>query len=62
MDAGIEVPVLPDMKEQLISLVRFANNLGVFINLYELEFSETNYKELNARGYVPKDDISSAVK
>ncbi len=62
MDAGIEVPVLPDMKKELISLVEFANDLGVFVNLNELEFSETNYRELNARGYVPKNDVSSAVK
>ena len=62
MDVGIEVPVLPDMREDLISLVKFADDLGVFVNLNELEFSETNYKELNARGYEPKNDISSAVK
>ena len=62
MDTGIEVPVLPDMRNELISLVRFANNKGVFVNLNELEYSETNYQALNARGYEPKNDISSAVK
>ncbi len=62
MDVGIEVPVLPDMREELISLVKFANEKGVFVNLNELEFSETNYEELNARGYEPKNDVSSAVK
>ncbi len=62
MDAGIEVPVLPDKEKELISLVQFADDMGVFVNLNELEFSETNYEALNARGYVPKDDISSAVK
>ncbi len=62
MDVGIEVPVLPDMRERLIELVKFANDKGVFVNLNELEFSETNYLALNARGYEPKSDISSAVK
>jgi len=62
MDVGIEVPVLPDMEKELIPLVKFADDVGVFVNLNELEFSETNYMELNARGYEPKDDISSAVK
>ncbi len=62
MNVGIEVPVLPDMKEELIALVRFANEKGIFVNLNELEFSETNYLELNARGYEPKNDVSSAVK
>ncbi len=62
MDVGIEVPVLPDRRDELISLVKFADEKGVFVNLNELEFSETNYRELNARGYVPKSDVSSAVK
>ncbi|NPA75114.1 MAG: radical SAM protein [Euryarchaeota archaeon] len=62
MDVGIEVPVLPDRKDELIALVRFANEIGVFVNLNELEFSETNYEALNARGYEPKSEVSSAVK
>ncbi len=62
MDVGIEVPVLPDMEKELVALVQFADDMGVFVNLNELEFSETNYEELNARGYEPKNDISSAVK
>ncbi len=62
MDTGIEVPVLPDEKEALINLVRFANDKGIFVNLNELEFSETNYQALNSKGYVPKSDVSSAVK
>ncbi len=62
ISTGIEVPVLPDMRDALISLVKFANDKGVFVNLNELEYSETNYKALNARGYEPKNDISSAVK
>ncbi len=61
MDAGIEIPVLPDKESEIISLVKFAENMGVFVNLNELEFSETNYRELNSRGYEPKNDISSAV-
>ena len=62
MSVGIEVPVLPDMEKELVELVKFANDKGVFVNLNELEFSETNYRELNARGYEPKNDVSSAVK
>ncbi len=62
MSVGIEVPVLPDMEKELVELVRFANDRGIFVNLNELEFSETNYRELNARGYEPKNDVSSAVK
>jgi len=61
MDTGIEVPVLPDERDALINLVRFANDKGIFVNLNELEFSETNYQALNSRGYMPKSDVSSAV-
>ncbi len=59
---GIEVPVLPDMEKEIVELIKFADDKGVFVNLNELEYSETNYKALNARGYEPKNDISSAVK
>ena len=62
MEVGIEVPVLPDLRDDLISLVQFADNKGIFVNLNELEFSETNYQALTAHGYTLKNDISSAVK
>ncbi len=62
-DVAIEIPVIPNMEEQIISLIRWSdkNNIN-WVNLNELEFSETNAEQLNSREYDVKDDISSAVK
>lgn len=62
MDVGIEVPALPGCSEQLIALARYAFSVGVsFMNLNELEFSESNWNMMEDHGYSLKDDISSAV-
>ena len=62
MDVGIEVPAIPGKEEELGSLVRYADSIGVgFINLNELEFSESNWGMMDQNGYEVKDDISSAV-
>lgn len=63
MKVGIEVPVLPDRGKELLKMIRDAESLGIdFINLNELEFSETNYQSLRIRGYATKSYISSAVR
>lgn len=60
---GIEIPVLPDRGKDILKLIRAAEETGVdFVNLNELEFSETNYEALKAHGYRTKSYISSAVK
>ncbi len=62
MDVGIEVPAIPGKEEELGSLIRYADSVGVgFINLNELEFSESNWGMMDQNGYEVKDDISSAV-
>jgi pyruvate formate-lyase activating enzyme-like uncharacterized protein len=49
---GVEVPVLPEKEMELRRLIRALARLGVdFVNLNELEFSETNDKNLRERGY-----------
>lgn len=63
VDTAIEIPVIPGMENDIISLILWANEIGVkWINLNELEYSETNAEILNKRGYTVKDDISAAVK
>jgi len=63
MDVGIEVPAIPGKEEELSALISYAVSAGVkFINLNELEFSESNWDMMAANGYEVKDDISSAVK
>jgi len=62
MTVGLEVPVIPGRGEEIGSLVRSADSLGLdFVNLNELEFSETNWRALRAMGFDVKDDVSSAV-
>ena len=62
MDVGIEVPAIPGKEAELSELVRYADSIGVkFINLNELEFSESNWDMMAANSFEVKDDISSAV-
>ena len=49
---GVEVPVLPEKEAELRRLLRTLEGIGVdFVNLNELEFSETNEALMLARGY-----------
>jgi len=49
---GVEIPVLPEKEAELRRLLRALDRLGVdFVNLNELEFSETNEANLLDRGY-----------
>lgn len=65
MSTGMELPVLPDRKEELVAAIAFADGLGLdFVNLNELEFSETNWRSLRSIGFDVRrdDDISSGVE
>lgn len=60
---GFEVPVIPGEERALTCLIDFADRFGLdFVNLNELEFSETNADALRERGFEVVDDVSSAVK
>jgi uncharacterized protein len=49
---GVEIPVLPEKEAELRRLLVALDAIGVdFVNLNELEFSETNEDALHARGY-----------
>ena len=63
IDVAIEIPSIPGMGDDIISLVKWADQQNLkWINLNELEFSETNAEKLKEKGFSVKDDISSAVK
>jgi len=63
VDVAIEIPAIPGLEKEMFFLVSWANDVGIkWINLNELEFSETNADELNSVGFSVKDDISAAVK
>ncbi len=63
LDVAIEIPVIPNMKNEIIELIKWSekNSLN-WVNLNELEFSETNADALISKNYNVKNDISSAVK
>ncbi len=62
LDVGLEVPALPNREKDLDSLISKVFDAGIsFMNLNELEFSESNWDMMEREGYRLKDDISSAV-
>jgi len=62
MSLGLEVPAIPGEEERMRALVRTAESLGLdFVNINELEFSESNWLHLRRKGFEVRDDISSAV-
>lgn len=65
MHVGLEVPVLPGRDEALRKAIWFADGHDLdFVNLNELEFSETNWRTLRRLGYDVKkeNDVSSGVQ
>lgn len=60
MDVGVEVPAIPGMEKQMEKLIDFCRKMDVdFINMNELEFSETNAANLLGRGYSIKNEVES---
>ena len=63
VDVAVEIPIIPKMQNQIFSLISWADDIGVkWVNLNELEFSETNAEKLKNKGFTVKDDISAGVK
>ena len=63
MAVGVEVPALPDFKDELKLLTVYLDDLGVhFLNLNELEYSETNWDGLMERHYEIRYETSNAMK
>lgn len=62
MTVGLEVPAVPGRGRELAALIAHADSAGLaFVNMNELEFSETNWRALRKVGFDVKDDISSGV-
>jgi pyruvate formate-lyase activating enzyme-like uncharacterized protein len=58
ISTGIEIP---SIKSELYEILSLLEEVDGFLNLNELEFSETNAEELGNRDYVPENDVSMAV-
>ncbi len=57
---GVETPVIPTEKEKLISMITYANKVGIdFINLVELTFSKSNEAILLKKGFKPGREYHS---
>jgi pyruvate formate-lyase activating enzyme-like uncharacterized protein len=54
---GVELPAIKHVAEILKVLAR----VGGFLNLNELEFSETNYDEMIKMGFVPSEENQAAI-
>ncbi|MBE0518862.1 MAG: radical SAM protein [Thermoplasmata archaeon] len=62
MVTGLEIPSLPGYEDGLEAAIMFADDSGLdFVNLNELEVSETNWQALRTRGFDFKDDASSGI-
>ncbi len=62
LKTGIEIPAIPGTEASILKLARSARRCGaMFLNLNELEFSESNWQELKEHGFEVRDDVSSAV-
>jgi hypothetical protein len=62
MDKGLEIPVIPNKEEQTIKLIDYAKDKIKFLNLNELEMSDTEANKLSEKGYKTKDNISYGIK
>ncbi len=59
-DIGVEIPVIPGYEEKTKKLIDFLAGKIMFLNLNELELSDTQIEQykLNVMGFKPKDDMS----
>lgn len=61
MDVGIEIPCIPNDWERVKTVVEYASDNGLFLNLNEFEFSDTNEEKMRKRGYRQRNDGFAAV-
>lgn len=62
IETGVEIPAIPGSEQEIIKIAsRLGGAGGSFLNLNELEFSQTNTREFKKRGYRLKSELSHAV-
>jgi len=62
IDIGFELPVFPDKAEETLSIIRLLDEYATisFVNLNELEFSDSNSLSLKKKGYSLSRDWKTA--
>jgi uncharacterized protein len=61
-DVGVEIPVIPGSEEGARKLIDYLVGKVGFLNLNELELSDTNANQLRQKGFRTKDRLSYGVK
>jgi len=61
-DIGVEIPSIPGKEKEMKKLIDFIKGKVNFLNINELEISDTNVQNLVKMGFKPKDKISYGVK
>ena len=63
IDVAIEIPSIPGMEKEIISLINWSNINNInWLNINELESSERNAEIFLKKNYSIKNDISSSIK
>ncbi len=58
---GMEIPAIPGKEKETSTLINFAKKYVHFINMNELEYSDTNASHLEQFGYKTKDTLSYGI-
>jgi len=63
MTVGLEVPLIPERKADLVKLIEWAEAERLaFVNLDEMEYSDANFARMKVRGYEVKHELAYGVK
>jgi len=61
-DIGIEIPAIPGKKSEILQLIDYAKEKIDFLNINELEISDTNASKLGEYGFETKGELSYGIK
>ena len=59
---GLEIPVIPKKKKEILKICDYFNKKIEFLNLNEFEISDLNSDEMTKHGYEMKTDISHGIE
>jgi len=59
---GVEIPAVPGLKRETIEIINYLSGKIDFLNINELEVSDSNANSLVEKGFMPKNETSYGVK